>query len=211
MTCPRFVEVNGKLEPPSYEIQENDQIEVRNYYTVAQLAEFMDVEVDQEQEILVNNRLENMDAQVYENFSVDWTVLSFRTTAEDVANETAEKDASVAEGTESSQASQIVDASMDAPDVQDQETLEPAGSENEEVDAAPEPEPEPVDLAVFVNGDIIVLRGKPEYVFIDVFDYIDFDLSDSRGRAIITKVNDVNAVYTQTLHEGDEIVIGWKE
>ena len=94
---------------------------------------------------------------------------------------------------------------------QDQETLEPAGSENEEVDAAPEPEPEPVDLAVFVNGDIIVLRGKPEYVFIDVFDYIDFDLSDSRGRAIITKVNDVNAVYTQTLHEGDEIVIGWKE
>ena len=169
------------------------------------------MEVDQEQEILVNNRLENMDAQVYENFSVDWTVLSFRTTAEDVANETAEKDASVAEGTESSQAPQIVDASMDAPDVQDQETLEPAGSENEEVDAAPEPEPEPVDLAVFVNGDIIVLRGKPEYVFIDVFDYIDFDLSDSRGRAIITKVNDVNAVYTQTLHEGDEIVIGWKE
>ena len=211
VTCPRFVEVNGKLEPPSYEIQENDQIEVRNYYTVAQLAEFMDVEVDQEQEILVNNRLENMDAQVYENFSVDWTVLSFRTTAEDVANETAEKDVSVAEGTESSQAPQIVDASMDAPDVQDQETLEPAGSENEEVDAAPEPEPEPVDLAVFVNGDIIVLRGKPEYVFIDVFDYIDFDLSDSRGRAIITKVNDVNAVYTQTLHEGDEIVIGWKE
>ena len=70
---------------------------------------------------------------------------------------------------------------------------------------------EPADCAVFVNGDVIVLRGKPEYVFIDVFDYIDFDLSDSRGRAIITQVNDKDAFYTQTLHEGDEIVIRWEE
>lgn len=209
VTCPRFVEVNGKLEPPSYEIQENDQIEVRNYYTVAQLAEFMDVEVDQEQEILVNNRVENMDAQVYENFSVDWTVLSFRTTEEDVANEVSQKETAFAEGTETSLEPQTVDASMETSAVQAQEVLEPADSENG--DQEREPEPEPVDLAVFVNGDIIVLRGKPEYVFIDVFDYIDFDLSDSRGRAIVTKVNDVNAVYTQTLHEGDEIVIGWKE
>ena len=57
----------------------------------------------------------------------------------------------------------------------------------------------------------VYISSSQKYVFIDVFDYIDFDLSDSRGRAIITKVNDVNAVYTQTLHEGDEIVIGWKE
>ena len=70
---------------------------------------------------------------------------------------------------------------------------------------------EPVDCAVFVNGDVIVLRGKPQYVFIDVFDYIDFDLSDSRGRAIITKINDKDAFYTQTLNEGDEIVIRWSE
>ena len=56
-----------------------------------------------------------------------------------------------------------------------------------------------------------MMHGKPEYVFIDVFDYIDFDLSDSRGRAIITKVNDKNAFYTQTLNEGDEIVIRWEE
>ena len=74
-----------------------------------------------------------------------------------------------------------------------------------------QPKEEPVDCAVFVNGDVIVLRGKPQYVFIDVFDYIDFDLSDSRGRAIITKINDKDAFYTQTLNEGDEIVIRWSE
>ena len=75
----------------------------------------------------------------------------------------------------------------------------------------PEEKKEPVDRSVLVNGEVIVMHGKTEYVFIDVFDYIDFDLSDSRGRAIITKVNDKNAFYTQTLDEGDEIEIRWEE
>jgi hypothetical protein len=55
------------------------------------------------------------------------------------------------------------------------------------------------------------MQGKKEYVFIDVFDYIDFDLSDSRGRAIITLINDKNALYTQVLNEGDKVVIRWDE
>ena len=80
-----------------------------------------------------------------------------------------------------------------------------------EMNAAPEEKKDPVERSVFVNGELIVMHGKPEYVFIDVFDYIDFDLSDSRGRAIITKVNDKNAFYTQTLDEGDEIEIRWEE
>ena len=57
----------------------------------------------------------------------------------------------------------------------------------------------------------VYISSSQKYVFIDVFDYIDFDLSDSRGRAIVTTVNDKNAFYTQTLDEGDEIVIRWEE
>ena len=41
--CPKFVEVNGNLEPESYEIQEGDQIETRSFYTVEQVAEFMEI------------------------------------------------------------------------------------------------------------------------------------------------------------------------
>ena len=77
MVCPKFVEVNGSLEPDSYEIQEGDSIETRNFYTVAQIAEFMDVEIDPDSEILVNNREAGMETLVYENFSIDWTPLSF--------------------------------------------------------------------------------------------------------------------------------------
>ena len=33
VSCPRFVQVNGELEPEDYSIRENDVIETRNYYT----------------------------------------------------------------------------------------------------------------------------------------------------------------------------------
>lgn len=87
--CPRFVEVNGVLEPPSYRIQEGDRIELRNYYTIGQLVEFMDVELDLDQEVLVNNRDADMATLVYENFSVEWTVVETRTHIEDLAQDEA--------------------------------------------------------------------------------------------------------------------------
>ena len=207
VTCPRFVLVNGSLEPPTYHIKDGDRIEVCNYYTVAQLAEFMDVEIDTDQEILVNNREESMDAQIYENFSVDWTVLSYRTAKADM---TAQPEAAADEKTEETQPD--AENGQEAPveggsSGKTEETTEEVAPETE----AQEEKKEPVDRSVFVNGELIVMHGKPEYVFIDVFDYIDFDLSDSRGRAIVTTVNDKNAFYTQTLDEGDEIVIRWEE
>lgn len=256
VTCPRFVLVNGKLEPPNYEVQDGDNINISNYYTVAQLAEFMDVEVDTERDILVNNRAENMDAQVYENFSVDWTVLNYRTAKEDMIQKPLQTpEAPVAAMDENVQPASVQNEEVSAeenepgekPAGHDQEksgeTIEEQSKEQSEeqskeqseeqvkeeqkakedaeknteinteikAEELSQPKEEPVDCAVFVNGDVIVLRGKPQYVFIDVFDYIDFDLSDSRGRAIITKINDKNAFYTQTLNEGDEIVIRWSE
>lgn len=243
VTCPRFVLVNGMLEPPTYHIKDGDRIDVCNYYTVAQLAEFMDVEVDTDQEILVNNREESMDAQIYENFSIDWTVLVYRTAKEDVTPQPMLPETT---GTDETQPEINGDAEGD-----EMQLMLPGDSEDDETQAEPaedaerdETQPEltetaerddvqPVaehvpaagsgaddkipadtdaaDCAVFVNGDLIVMHGKPEYVFIDVFDYIDFDLSDSRGRGIITTINDKKAFYTQTLNEGDEIVIQWEE
>lgn len=257
VTCPRFVLVNGKLEPPDYQIQEGDQIEVCNYYTVEQLAKFMDVEIDTDQDILVNNRVENMDAQVYENFSVDWTVIAYRTAVEDVAVQPESADDAEGERGMSviahiSEASEEADAAAgeeeaagepetgisekEAKETPETETNEkeakeepesestkeeteketeeePESEAGEEAEEEPEPEKkkEPVDRLVYVNDERIVMHGKPEYVFIDVFDYVDFDLSDSRGRAIVTTVNDKDAIYTQVLEEGDKIVIRWRE
>lgn len=72
VSCPRFVQVNGELEPEDYSIKENDVIETRNYYTVRQIAQFMDLVIDTDQMIFVNNEEANLDTLVYENFSVEW-------------------------------------------------------------------------------------------------------------------------------------------
>lgn len=270
ITCAKFVEVNGSLEPGSYEIQENDVIETRNYYTLAQLAEFMDVVVDLDQEILVNNRPADMQTLVYENFEVEWTVKSYLTTAPQEGEETAEETGVTAFKDESQEemrepAEQSASEEMRVPAEQSaseemreisampaeepgeslteteedmepqavltersetkaQEAAEPAWTDaaaktsethsREENDSAAdvaEPSGLRTSTLVVVNGKAIVLDRKPTHIFVDIFDYIDFDLSQSNGRAIVTKINDADAQYTQELHDGDKIDIYWKE
>ena len=67
-------------------------------------------------------------------------------------------------------------------------------------------------FVVSVNGEPIVMKGKEKYIFVDVFDYINFDLKDSRGRKIVTKVNGVPvANYMQDLPDGAIVDIHWEE
>lgn len=87
ISCPRFAEVNGIIEMPDYEIKEDDRVEMRGYYTVSQIIEFMDVEIDMEKEILVNNKPADLDTLVYENFSIEWTVQAFRTPQSEMEQE----------------------------------------------------------------------------------------------------------------------------
>ena len=47
------------------------------------------MELDLDQEILVNNRDADMATLVYENFSVEWTVVETRTHIEDLAQDEA--------------------------------------------------------------------------------------------------------------------------
>lgn len=200
VVCPKFVEVNGSLEPESYEIKEGDVIETRNFYTVGQVAEFMDVEVDLDRDILVNNRPADFDTLVYENFTIDWTVLSFGVAPEEDNHYNA---------TESAESSVVSDEERELTSAQtdDVENAEPA-QENAEPEEA---SAETVSCLVTVNGETVELRGKESYIFVDIFDWITFDLNAGRGRAIATMVNGMDAEFSQPLHEGDRIELYWKE
>lgn len=185
VVCPKFVEVNGQLEPGSYEIKEGDVIETRNYYTVRQVAEFMDVEVDTDHEILVNNRLADFDTLVYENFTIDWTVLSF----------------GVAPEPENRYNATISDTSSEV-------SAEDVSQETKEEKAPKETEG---SVTVTVNGESVTMTGKQNYIFVDVFDWYSFDLSAGKGRAIATLVNGKEAEFSQPLANGDNIELYWKE
>ena len=298
ITCPRYVEVNGVLEPPTYEIKEHDAIITRSFYTVAQLAEFMDVELDMQADILVNNRVEDLQALVYENFSVDWKVISYRSTPQDVYPDAPPRRLPEPAGKESARqqerlagpvsvamlpqndappaavpavepqaafselpaelpplpelgdaepvpadntqqtetanaaanaevllnvvkdtlAGKSADAEYTGPasaasPIQEEDLVSAQTAETVTQQSTPpvrEEEEEPT-CQVVVNGETIVMKHKKQYVFVDIFDYILFDLSQSRGRMLITKINGEDAQYTQLLQSGDKIDIYWKE
>ena len=296
-------------------------METRSFYTVGQLAEFMDVEVSKEHVILVNNREANFDTLIYENFTIEWTVISYKSSAympqslteegesagngenfsetaagggegsfaetgaagdeEDFETGAAGKDGGFSEtvqaessvetwtaGKESSFAETGADGNQSeysdraifsdsreavsgnfsegktgsgdfrgtTAGVQ-QEKLTgtgtaaysqglaetgtaaqsqlPAGSEVGKIsrDVAEEMKQAPgtIGILVYINGQPVRLTGKQRYVFVDIFDFYDFDLKEARGRNIITNLNGQNAQYSAELQAGDEIELGWKE
>lgn len=213
--CPKFLEVNGSLELPSYEIKEGDQIETRSFYTVGQLAEFMDVEVDMEHEIMVNNRVATMETLIYENFTIEWTVLSFGAAAirtEDL--ELAQPAESAETETEPFKAEteeiREIPAAVLAEGAVEVEEQAQGQEQKQETTVKTESDKTGNSITVFINQQPVRLTGKTGYIFVDIFDFYEFDLAASNGRAIITSLNGKNAQFSAVLEDGDKIELGWK-
>ncbi|HOV79479.1 MAG TPA: cell division FtsA domain-containing protein [Bacillota bacterium] len=68
----------------------------------------------------------------------------------------------------------------------------------------------PEAINVTVNGEKIRMEGKKQYIFVDIFNYIDFDRSYRKG-TVVLKVNGSEAGYTDVLKEGDSVEIYWEE
>ena len=196
---PRFASVNGLLRSNYYEINEGDQVEILNYYTVGQIAEFMDVALDPHMNLYVNNKLADRDTPVYENFSVLWTLetLPLPTVLQ---NEEVEPD----EETDREETREEIKP-PDSPAARERE-MERNRRMGKEAPAIKE---EPVSIGVLVNGRPVTLTGKPRYVYVDVFDFIDFDLSNPKG-SIVNKINGRSAKFMEPLGPGDVIEIYWQ-
>ncbi len=233
VSCPRFVQVNGRLEPEDYSIRENDVIETRNYYTVRQIAQFMDLVIDTDQMIFVNNEEADLDTLVYENFSVEWKTdeygvaridnNNYNDTQEsdsDDASVLAEQDANSTESdntvtrTSEQMMNQVLDELHDefakeaeASAVPENELPENELSKND----IQEEDSSKNTVTVIVNGEPVELSGKDTYIFVDIFTHISFDLQEGKGRAIATVINGRDAKFSEELHEGDKIELYWKE
>lgn len=64
-------------------------------------------------------------------------------------------------------------------------------------------------INVIVNEKQVYLKDKEKYIFIDVFDYIDFDLTRAKGNLVLL-LNDIKAGYYDELSDGDKIEIYWE-
>lgn len=169
INLPKTASVNGKRENEYYHIMEGDDIQIRNYYTVSEVAEFLDMPLGDE--IRVNDIDAQIDTRVYENFTVSWRIIDQEAEHTEKADEV-EYSESV-EGTK--------DASLSTQ-----------------------------EIVVVVNGQTVTLSGKENYIYVDIFDFIDFDLNNQKGRTIVNELNGRTAEYMEMLHTGDQIAIYWK-
>ncbi|MBO8137447.1 MAG: rod shape-determining protein [Desulfotomaculum sp.] len=87
---------------------------------------------------------------------------------------------------------------------------EKAGTESTGQRGEDKPQLKDKGITVIVNGEKVQLRGLENPVFVDIFNFIDFDLNNPRGM-IVLKVNGEKAEYTHPLKDGDRIEIYWQE
>lgn len=258
---PKFASVNGELRSPAYVVQEGDEIEMLNYYTVPQILEFMDIILDKSKCVNVNNKKADKRTKVYDNFTFD---IVKATPPKKKKTAAKSKAGSKSAGTESKSgkagsadsstnkagnadndknADTKVNANKSVTDdvetkadafaddmsdyladveetmVEEESVIETAGTSSvnattnagADAEAQEAPKPAAVEMMVMVNGAPITLKGKSSYVFVEVFDYINFDLSHANGRSIVTQLNGRQAQYMETLTPGDVIEIYWKE
>lgn len=339
---PKLASVNGQLQSSFYQIQNGDKIELLNYYTVHQILEFMDIPVENIQQVMVNHEAVDLSAKVYDNFTVSLTVEEMKpqmeqetelyreqqtepqpvmqtepetekkaekaenilkTEVEQAENQTEEstdgqpvlsalekakadaeklvsqlqyekaenaladmikaatsgtllkqesqddivvkksskelygslqknlnrlkegtpvtelrKEAYAQENLQKAQNIQQAESLKREENVKQEESVkqEENGSKEKQLEIPPM-QTESVDgklhqiLHVVVNGELITLKGKTDYMYVDVFDLISFDLSKPQGKYVETLINGRKAQYTEPLSNGDKLEIYWKD
>ncbi|MBQ3773084.1 MAG: cell division protein FtsA, partial [Pseudobutyrivibrio sp.] len=135
-------------------------------------------------EILVNNRPSGYDSLVYENFVIDWTTTSPVAYAGDY----------------------IVDDEEGLPEDYQAPPMEDAPVK----DARTKIKIETVDLPVKINGKNMVLSGKKDYIFVDIYNLIDFDPNAGNGRPLVIRINGEKCGYADELHANDEVECYWE-
>lgn len=65
------------------------------------------------------------------------------------------------------------------------------------------------NIKVLINKDEIILSGKESYIFVDIFNFMDFDLTSTPGKRINLLLNGKKASYMDVLKENDVIEVFW--
>lgn len=185
VSLPKAVYVNDVLQNEYYAIKDQDRITISNYYTIEQILRFMDLQHEERNQYYVNNEIADDMTKVYENFSVTW------------------------------------EERQDGPELEVETSQDHKLNQIHNVNQIPqhdnvhevhgEDQLNTEDFFVIVNGRPVRLSGKSNYVFVDIFDHIDFDLTKVKGSGLVTNKNGIQAQYMEPLQSGDIIELYWKE
>ena len=204
---PKTAEVNGEPQTGYYNIKSGDDIKILDFETAAQIARLLDVDLNEYSVITVNNEVAGEDTPVYENFKVEFksgkdAILEYYANFPDADEVAIEQ--------ENEESATDADAELDV-EQNDDGSYSISGGDNATKTVAPSTKRVITrDMHVTVNNEPVILHGKSDYIFVDIFDVIDFDLSKPNGRSIVTTLNGGTPDYMQPIHDGDRIEVYWK-
>ncbi|MDY5806239.1 MAG: cell division FtsA domain-containing protein [Lachnospira sp.] len=201
--CPRFAYVNGELKSEFYDIQSKDSIQMESYYTVEQLFTFLDYDISM-CDVYVNNDLADNDTLVYENFNIKTVDINeSRSGAYGNISDFSENDSDNSDTSDQSP-SDVSDSSSNNGKASDE------GSGNDLQNEEMSETKAPVDIVVLINGTPVTLKGKSEYILVDLFQFYEFDLSKPQGNVVLN-LNGETGEYTAPLKDGDVIDLYWEK
>ena len=201
--CPRFAYVNGELKSEFYDIQSKDSIQMESYYTVEQLFTFLDYDISM-CDVYVNNDLADNDTLVYENFNIKTVDINeSRSGAYGNISDFSENDSDNSDTSDQSP-SDVSDSSSNNGKASDE------GSGNDLQNEEMSETKAPIDIVVLINGTPVTLKGKSEYILVDLFQFYEFDLSKPQGNVVLN-LNGETGEYTAPLKDGDVIDLYWEK
>jgi cell division ATPase FtsA len=177
---PTIVMANGSFVSSFYDVQENDNIETKQTYTISEIGELTGVE-----------------------YGFDFTLNGEKITPDTVIKAGDVLNKIVVQVEVKELVSDIVDELEIKEEVLETTPVvvpEPIKKETKLSS----------DIFVVVNGKVVRMTGKNKYIFVDVLDFYDFDTSVLGGTRLILKVNELSAEFTTPIKDGDIIDIYWE-
>lgn len=205
----KWIQVNKKSINENIEIRNNDIIEIKFLKTISDLLEYLNLEkvsiFKGDEELSLDYELQNNDVL----FSMEKK--SFEDETQNIINSV---EFDYDENSNDSCESENINSYNDL--IEKNIEIETNISKSLLTSTIQEPSINDVSceglyhLNIFVNNEPIkISHNKPNFIFIDIFDYIDFDRSRAKG-FLKLKLNSKTANYTQTLKNNDRVEIYWE-
>lgn len=213
LLCPKLVEVNGKGVTPLYQVQDGDQIETFDYYSVSGLLEFADM--DKDTPVLLNGREAGAAAKIHTGDVI--TRRPVPVVEEEEVEEPEDKFQKQLEEDPLLQPQKPLPEWMQGIPFDTQKlgadgTMIPGQADGK--NGMPRQETAHGVLQtvhVTVNGKAVTMPAKEKPIFVDVFDVYPFDLTKAGGTRLITRINGIDKDFTEPVQEGDTIELFWEK
>ncbi len=205
MEVSAFAMINGNMASIDTQINNDDEVYTCKFDTIKELAKYCEIDLI-DKEIYLNSKLTSADAIFKNNDRIE--IKAKNNIMKRVAEIKLEQEQKELKQEIKLPEQKEVKQEIKLPEQKEikQEIKLPEQKElkkSEQINAN--------SMQVIVNGKAVIINdNKPYYIFVDIFNYINFDLSKPKGR-ILLELNGKKANYTDIIKNGDYITIDWEK